>query len=81
MDSNTKAVFLALPSVPTMSGEFEEWVGNATRRIVYLKVTRNAGLHDESNEVHFAGLEKSKRELEALVDAMLRKAGTNLPQK
>ena len=34
----------------------------------------------ESNEVHFAGLEKSKRALEELVDAMLHKANTNLPK-
>jgi hypothetical protein len=32
-----------------------------------------------SNELHFAGLEKSKRELEGLVDAMLHNA--NLPKK
>jgi hypothetical protein len=35
----------------------------------------------ESTEVHFAGIEKSKRELEELVDAMLGKAGTDLPKK
>ena len=33
----------------------------------------------ESRELHFAGLERAKRELEELVDAALWQARTNLP--
>ncbi len=84
MDSDTKAVFLALCQLCQESLKSASETRLAALRIHEALVkARVPGYLEayESTEVHFAGLEKSKRELEALVDAMLRKAGTNLPRK
>jgi len=84
MDSDTKVVLQALCQL------CQETLKNASEtRLVALRMheallkARVPGYLEayESTEVHFAGLEKSKRELEELVDAMLPKAGTNLPKK
>jgi hypothetical protein len=84
MDSDTKAVFLALSQL------CQETLKSASEtRFVILRIhealvkARVPGYLEayESNEVHFAGLEKSEPALEELVDAMLHKANTNLPNK
>jgi len=84
MDSDTKAVFLALCQLcrETLKGASETRLA-ALRIHEALVKARVPGYLEayESTEVPFARLEKSKRELEELLDTTLRKAGTNLPKK
>jgi hypothetical protein len=83
MDSDTKTAFLALCQLCQEALKNASETRLAASRIHKALVNaRVPGYLEayESTEVHFAGLEKSKRELEELVDAMLRKAGTSSPK-
>ena len=83
IDSDTKAVLRALCQL------CQETLKNASEtRLALLRIHESLlnacvpGYFEayESIEARFAGLQKSKRELEGLVDAILGKAGTSLPK-
>jgi hypothetical protein len=84
MDSDTKAVFLALCRLCQETLKSASETRLATLRIHEALVKARVPAYLEAyecTEVPFARLEKSKRELEELLDTTLRKAGTNLPKK
>ena len=84
MDSDTRTVLLALCELSR-----DTFMTASETRLAALRIHEalvNAGVPGyleayDSNTVRFDELDRAKRELDELVEALLRKARTNLPTK